>query len=854
MSIISDTDYLIHNIRLSYLKEVEDLYGPRIIAFDPSYTSNPYITHATLADSERWPELSLPQSPQISEDEADRPSGFPGAKLKYTQTIMGGRSGGLGLRVSGKRASTSKRMSRSNIQVPQVDVQYASGSQGTSSPSSVTKDITAASAADWPRVPDGPLPASSPQPPVSAPTVTPTTESPSPQPEVKVEAPSVVEEAPVTKVVQFVPKFKGSAEMERRRRARMAARRGPNGALAAPAPPPQTLSFSSSEDEPQPQSSDESSSDSDFGGRGGRDAVGEVDEFDPEFAATRTTMTSISDDLSVLSGGTNSMTNSSAPISYTTNTRLRPKLSPVSETGHLSLSRSHQQSVDEHFEMLTPAVSIDDTSKQPNLSATRNRTASGSSTKQPSVSTPASDTLFSRKKVAPIKPQQSTLSGMLSRGKSSNPFTEIYASVSGRSAPASTTVSVYFPHAKRPAGKSLELTVSRDATVEEVIGFALWTYWEESWLPKLDEGLSGPDDPQWEDRISACGWVLRLAEDDGEVDDDFPPPDRLGKIAKFNADAFAILEATPAQIKQNREIESKIQRPTKTPAKKQQDKLAAPAHGPSAAASSSLLIGSWGASAPISMSLGPSNSHGPQIFLRIRVDTADAVHISTTIPVSAGMYMQEALEMVCRRRKLANPKDYALLLADRSILIPLDRTVASLQGNRELLLVKRSVLPMLGGNIVKAVGKTTDPNASIFKSTDTPEIQYTTPLDYTAAYKKYTIYRKMPMMVARQERTLAVDGEWVHIMPSSNKAKNVFDSGRTSSYHVKTIADCQQSSKSSATFKLVLTRGGGTTKRYDFEAESPRVAAEIVATIKNLKSSLERSGTVNKSRRSRQVV
>jgi hypothetical protein len=129
---------------------------------------------------------------------------------------------------------------------------------------------------------------------------------------------------------------------------------------------------------------------------------------------------------------------------------------------------------------------------------------------------------------------------------------------------------------------------------------------------------------------------------------------------------------------------------------------------------------------------------------------------------SAGMYMQEALEMVCRRRKLANPKDYALLLADRSILIPLDRTVASLQGKRELLLVKRSALPMLGGNIVKGVGRTTDPNgafpcqvkssasqlshvASIFKNPDTPEIQYTTPLDYTAAYKvRRTIYWDQP--------------------------------------------------------------------------------------------------------------
>lgn len=228
----------------------------------------------------------MPQSPQISEDEADRPSGFPGAKLKYTQTIMGGRSGGLGLRVNGKRTSTSKRMSKSNIRVPLVDVQHHASSstlvQGGSSPPPTTKEIPGVNPTDWPRVPDGPPSAHSPRSPapIPAPPVITATERLSPQPEVKIEGPSTVEEAPVAKVVQFVPKFKGAAEMERRRRARMAARRGPNGALAAPAPPPQPLSFSSSDEEIQPRSSDESSSDSDFGVRG-QEVVDGVDEFDP---------------------------------------------------------------------------------------------------------------------------------------------------------------------------------------------------------------------------------------------------------------------------------------------------------------------------------------------------------------------------------------------------------------------------------------------------------------------------------------------------------------------------------------------------------------------------------------------
>ncbi len=78
------------------------------------------------------------------------------------------------------------------------------------------------------------------------------------------------------------------------------------------------------------------------------------------------------------------------------------------------------------------------------------------------------------------------------------------------------------------------------------------------------------------------------------------------------------------------------------------------------------------------------------------------------------MYMQEALEMVCRKRKLDNPKEYALLLADMSILIPLDRTVASLQGKRELVIIKKS---RLGGDVLKGAGRTTDPNG-LFASID----------------------------------------------------------------------------------------------------------------------------------------
>lgn len=215
-----------------------------------------------------------------------------------------------------------------------------------------------------------------------------------------------------------------------------------------------------------------------------------------------------------------------------------------------------------------------------------------------------------------------------------------------------------------------------------------------------------------------------------------------------------------ALVAQNEILESKIQRrPSRTSGARKPDLGKPPAlnlpslvAAPSSSAifSSSLITGS----APLSTSLGPNSSHGPQMFLRVRIaDTADAVHVSTTIPVSAGMYMQEVLEVVCRKRKFPNSSDYALLLADVRLFIPLDRTVASLQGKRELLLVKKSMLPQMGVDVMKA-GRTTDPNgecghlflsfllvnpvmkASIFKRmSDTPEVKLSSTLDYTASYK-----------------------------------------------------------------------------------------------------------------------
>jgi hypothetical protein len=209
----------------------------------------------------------MPISPDLSEDEQERTMRFPVPPLKYTQTIMGGRSGALGLRVHGKRASVSKRLSGTPRQLDvknfisdQAPVQEA---LSTPAPTPPTHAQSAPVVDSWIKMEDF-------------------DEQVSPEPTVQNPQSVVPEQViPVVKIVQFIPKFKGAAEMEARRRERMAARRGPGGVVARVRPPP-TLDFSSSsENEVEIPAIGEASSDEFDDGAAAVDAMDEGDEFDP---------------------------------------------------------------------------------------------------------------------------------------------------------------------------------------------------------------------------------------------------------------------------------------------------------------------------------------------------------------------------------------------------------------------------------------------------------------------------------------------------------------------------------------------------------------------------------------------
>jgi hypothetical protein len=106
----------------------------------------------------------------------------------------------------------------------------------------------------------------------------------------------------------------------------------------------------------------------------------------------------------------------------------------------------------------------------------------------------------------------------------SSPFSS-YASVPPphNSSIASLPMKIYYPFSREPF-KPIEITVRKDVTVEEVIGWALFKYCEAGRKPEVYEGHDKGHNKDINPAIwrTTAGWALRIVEDDGEVDEDFP--------------------------------------------------------------------------------------------------------------------------------------------------------------------------------------------------------------------------------------------------------------------------------------------------------------------------------------------
>ncbi|KAH7345130.1 stress-activated map kinase interacting protein 1-domain-containing protein [Rhizoctonia solani] len=552
-----------------------------------------------------------------------------------------------------------------------------------------------------------------------------------------------------------------------------------------------------------------------------------------------------SDENSFLSGNSTNSLSQHHSQSFAPPVPRTRRLSPVTEStseNPMSSARHTPQSV--RIPMPRPiSIHSPPAPPTPRASGTRSRAySSAAGFRAPSPEEPPM--VFTR---LPIPSRQSSggksalTEALAARSTGSdNPFTELYGAISGRAEQGAVPFRLWFPHANKIKDKdrrgrtiekpfSLEVKVRKDALAEELIGFGLWTYWESGQEPRLDEGLQSKTQAERDARLSASGWNLRMWED-GEVDTDFPAIARTQTMTQIKTfEELAIVEATPEQVQQNLAAEASIaRRPSRMMVTKPRQEsnttgglappgVAAGQTGPIAMMSSSDVVTSnilTGASFGGTTSIMPG---GPSIFLKIKVAAKADVHYSTTINVTA----------------------------TRTWLMCL----SSLTGTKELLLVKRSLLDSLGLGKHSRVPRSSDPNASIFDMLQdaNPGRGFSSSADYREAYKKFTVHRKIPVLVGRHERTIAIDGDYVHIMPSNNRA--FLDTMKTSSYHIKTVIGCKKTKKAPNSIKLVVLRDGGS-KRYDFEAEDEKQAGEIVETIKNLQKQYmqDRTGTLNKAK------
>lgn len=469
---VTDDSYVLHAIRLSALRTTDDPVTPRIITLDPAFGLDPYISTMGLGDVDRWPEIkraldspppervaafdSDDDLPDLSRQAAPLPSRRGATGLRYTQTIMGGRTGGAGMRVSGRRdgeSLTARRALRGD--------QRSKSSSTDNRPSmpprpQLVDDVftprasRATRAASRPRSGSEPVPAG-------------------------VDVLSMqLTESPVARSMGMSETTSGSIDDD--------------GASAE--------------------------IDTDGDGTQAPSLLGTI-AYDPDGSSMGAAASALPSDLAMTAGDSDPLAGEAVDEG-----------SDVDE----------DEVVDEDEAVPVPPVAPA-LGRRPTYIRERGQANRVSTIheedRRSSTDTNAEPRLeFSRQSLAPppTKPA-SALTAALNvhvphlvstgagatppaggpTGTGGNPFTSLYASVAAPSTVPSITLDLFFPHSEDPSDP-IRVKVRKDATVEEVVGHGLYKYWDEGREPKLDD----------EGDFSTVGWGLRIVEDDGEVDEDFP--------------------------------------------------------------------------------------------------------------------------------------------------------------------------------------------------------------------------------------------------------------------------------------------------------------------------------------------
>jgi target of rapamycin complex 2 subunit MAPKAP1 len=465
-------------------------------------------------------------------------------------------------------------------------------------------------------------------------------------------------------------------------------------------------------------------------------------------------------------------------------------------------------------------------------------------------STPAPAVLEALPPARPISTLQpkSLLSAAIKsmRTQAAMPF-DSFAPLSGKGDPNPLWVHILAPFSTS-ATKPYEVLIrrsvheneanDRQVTVADLIGLSLWRYIEERIEPALT--------PK---QLNVNRWTLRMVEDE-EVDYDFPPLERDRPVVAFTTtnnraarsrsnstpyDEFALVEATEEQFQLNQAVTPQFkQEASATPTldygfASKGNPMPPPANlavpqprlNPLLTTMSALRQNGSLADSPALGSQSPQSSarsgNGVKKLLRVHILSSDALPGQiVTLDVTTDTYLADVLDSICKKRQL-DKANHVLKLTGSGTVVLLDRTVESIGNLTDLDLCRRRFATD-GPLTMSGSPSSSSPQLSL--GADRPDMRRirkgqmlgTHPLAQEATkqdqlgnshYRRYVVWRKQPMrFVGMNEKIIAIDGEYLHIMPGSS-GKTVFEGqGKTTTVHFSNVIGCKVLRRHPTTFKV----------------------------------------------------
>ncbi|KAF2277912.1 SIN1-domain-containing protein [Westerdykella ornata] len=310
-----------------------------------------------------------------------------------------------------------------------------------------------------------------------------------------------------------------------------------------------------------------------------------------------------------------------------------------------------------------------------------------------------------------------------------------------------------------------------------------------------------------------------------------------------------------------------------------------PITGPSFAPTATRKDTSTLADAPLVPSTHAASRMGAPRTITVHFTDENFYTSHFPIQCTTDTYIAELLDKACRDFGLDKAL-YVLKVSNSTTVAPIDRTVEALGTRTDLDLIRRR---FMGDGIFGLAGSpgSSSPNAPLIISTGgatkkakkgeraaaaalsghallnvhTHPLATVNssvgaggggPLGNHAYYRRYNVLRKQPMSFASStSRILALDSEYMHIMPGESVTTHTLmnnlhgaagghnqqqqhhqhHASKTTTVHFSSIVGSKVSKKHPRMFRVVVFKER-ETKRYDFEAQTREEASEIVEEIK----------------------